>query len=83
MKGVDLDGQVRRAVYVEGLSQREAARRFGIDLVTTAKGERERPAITVSEHDNTPARDTHIRWACVVNLRNAGCDRRFGAYPWA
>ena len=31
MKGVELYGQVRRAVYVEGLSRREAARRFGID----------------------------------------------------
>ncbi len=26
MKGVELYGQVRRAVYVEGLSRREAAR---------------------------------------------------------
>ena len=31
MKGVELYGQVRRAVYVEGMSRREAARRFGID----------------------------------------------------
>ena len=31
MKGVEVYGQVRRAVYVEGLSRREAARRFGID----------------------------------------------------
>ncbi len=31
MKGVELYGQVRRAVYVEGLSRREAARRFGIN----------------------------------------------------
>jgi hypothetical protein len=30
MKGVELYGQVRRAVYVEGMSRREAARRFGI-----------------------------------------------------
>ena len=29
MKGVELDGQVWRAVYVEGMSRREAARRFG------------------------------------------------------
>src|SRR5450830_550462 len=28
MKGVELYGQVRRAVFVEGLSRREAARRF-------------------------------------------------------
>ena len=36
MKGVELYGQVRRAVYVEGLSRREAARRFGIDPRTVA-----------------------------------------------
>ena len=36
MKGAELYGQVRRALYVEGLS-REAARRFGIDPRTAAK----------------------------------------------
>ena len=34
---MELYGQVRRAVYVEGLSRREAARRFGIDPRTVAK----------------------------------------------
>src|SRR5258708_19620667 len=37
MKGVELYGQVRRAVYVEGMSRGEAARRFGIDPRTVAK----------------------------------------------
>src|SRR6201984_613070 len=37
MKGVELYAQVRFAVCVEGLSQREAARRFGIDSRTVAK----------------------------------------------
>ena len=37
MKGVEHYGQVRRAVYVEGLSRREVARRFGIDPRTVAK----------------------------------------------
>src|SRR5262249_21344771 len=37
MKGVEVYGQVRRAVYVEGLSRREVARRFGIDPRTVAK----------------------------------------------
>ncbi len=37
MKGVELYGQVRRTVYVEGLSRREAAQRFGIDPRTAAK----------------------------------------------
>ena len=37
MKGVELYGRVRRAVFVEGVSQREAARRFGIDPRTVAK----------------------------------------------
>jgi len=34
---MELYGQVRRAVYVERISQREAARRFGIDPRTVAK----------------------------------------------
>src|ERR1700683_3836498 len=37
MKRVELYAQVRRAVYVEGIRQREAARRFGIDPRTVAK----------------------------------------------
>jgi hypothetical protein len=37
MKRVELYAQVRRAVYVEGMSQREAAQRFGIDPRTVAK----------------------------------------------
>lgn len=37
MKGVELYARVRRAVNVEGLSRREAARRFGIDPRTVAK----------------------------------------------
>ena len=31
MKGVELYGRVRYAVQIEGLSHREAARRFGVD----------------------------------------------------
>ena len=44
MKGVELYGRVRHAVRIEGLSHREAARRFGIDLRTVAKmrGQRRR-----------------------------------------
>ena len=37
MKGVELYGRVRYAVQIEGLSRREAARRFGIDARTVAK----------------------------------------------
>ena len=37
MKGVELYGRVRYAVQIEGLSRREAARRFGIDPRTVAK----------------------------------------------
>jgi len=37
MYGVELYGRVRRAVFVEGLSRREAGRRFGIDRGTVAK----------------------------------------------
>jgi hypothetical protein len=36
MKGVDLYARVRRAVYVDGMSQRRAARYFGIDPRTVA-----------------------------------------------
>jgi len=37
MKGVELYGRVRYAVQIDGLSRREAARRFGIDPRTVAK----------------------------------------------
>ena len=37
MKSVDLYAQVRFAVQIEGVSRREAARRFGIDPRTVAK----------------------------------------------
>ena len=37
MKGVELYAQVRFAVQIEGVSRREAARRFGIDPRTVAK----------------------------------------------
>jgi transposase len=37
MKGVELYGRVRYAVRIEGMSGREAARRFGIDPRTVAK----------------------------------------------
>ena len=37
MKGVELYGQVRYAVQIEGISRREAARRFGIDPRTVSK----------------------------------------------
>src|ERR1700741_2332092 len=37
MKGVELYAQVRFAVQIEGISRREAARRFGIDPRTVAK----------------------------------------------
>jgi len=37
MKVVELYGRVRYAVQIEGLSRREAGRRFGIDPRTVAK----------------------------------------------
>src|SRR5947209_8408474 len=37
MKGVELYAKVRFAVRIEGISSREAARRFGIDPRTVAK----------------------------------------------
>ena len=37
MKRVELYARVRHAVMIEGLSQREAARRFGIDPRTVGK----------------------------------------------
>jgi len=37
MRTVELYAAVRRAVFIEGLSQREAARRFGLSRVTVAK----------------------------------------------
>ena len=38
MKGVELYGRVRYAVQIEGLSERAAARRFGLDPRTTPGG---------------------------------------------
>src|ERR1035437_117348 len=37
MKGVELYGRVRYAVQIEGLSERAAARRFGLDPRTVNK----------------------------------------------
>src|SRR3954464_4273260 len=37
MKAVDLYARVRRACHVEGMSQRQAAREFGIDPKTVAR----------------------------------------------
>ena len=37
MKSVELYAQVRYAVQIEGVSRREAARRYGIDPRTVAK----------------------------------------------
>ena len=37
MKGVELYAKVRYAVWIEGISRREAGRRFGIDPRTVAK----------------------------------------------
>lgn len=37
MKRVDLNARVRYAVMIDGLSQREAARHFGIDPRTVKK----------------------------------------------
>ncbi len=37
MKRVELYARVRHAVMIEGLSQREAARRFGVDPRTVRK----------------------------------------------
>src|SRR5436190_5653040 len=37
MKGVELYAQIRFAVQIEGVSRREAARRYGIDPRTVAK----------------------------------------------
>ena len=57
MKGVELYARVRFAVQIEGVSQREAARRFGIDPRTVAKmlafsvppGYRPEPAVSATE----------------------------------
>ncbi len=37
MYGMEIYGKVRRACMVEGMSRREAARRFGIDRRTVSK----------------------------------------------
>jgi hypothetical protein len=48
MKGVDLYLKVRHAVRIEGLSERAAARRFGIDPRTVNKRPQRTPVMPTS-----------------------------------
>ena len=60
MKGVELYGQVRRAVYVQGMSRREAGRRFGVDPRTVAKMLSFRGAAGISAGPARPMLDPFI-----------------------
>jgi hypothetical protein len=44
MKDVDLYGRVRHAAMIEGISKREAGRRFGIDPLRTLRNGQSKPA---------------------------------------
>src|SRR5437870_2887436 len=68
MKGVELYAQVRYAVQIEGLSRREAARRYGIDPRTVAK----MLAFSV------PPGYRRSRPPCVRSSTREGCRRRLG-----
>ena len=81
MKLVELYGKVRYAVQIEGISRREAARRFGIDPRTVAKmlsfsvppGYRRRLAPEAAEAGSlSPASSTgSLRWSRAVR-RSSG-----------
>ena len=55
MYRVELYAAVRRSVYVEGLSERAAARRFGLARETVRKMLRSPPAARVSPGATGPA----------------------------
>ena len=54
MYGVDLYGLVRRMVMRDGVSHREAARRFGIDRGTVAKMVKVRSMLASRCRERTP-----------------------------
>ena len=56
MKGLDLYLKVRHAVRIEGLSERAAARRFGIDPRREPVGAREYP---MGKKESTAARRSY------------------------
>ena len=58
MYRVELYAEVRRSVYVEGLSERAAARRFGLARETVRKMLRYRPAARVSPGETDPVSET-------------------------
>ena len=62
MYGLDLYGRVRLAVLGQGISQREAARRFGIDRGTVSKmlAHSEPPGYRQSLAPRRPKLDAHI-----------------------
>src|SRR5450759_597943 len=69
MKGVELYGRVRYAVQIEGLSHREAARRFGIDPRTVAKMMKfsAPPGYVRKKPPAKPG--ARLRWLCVGQAR--------------
>jgi len=63
MKGVELYGRVRYAVQIEGLSERAAARRFGLDPRTVNK------MMKFSAHFRSALRRPHHHvWAFICDL---------------
>ncbi len=62
MYGVELYGRVRLAVLGQGISQREAARRFGIDRGTVSKmvAHSAPPGYRQSLAPRRPKLDAHI-----------------------
>lgn len=66
MKPVELYARVRHACHVEGLSQREAARRFGLDPKTVAK---------MLRHAVPPGYRAHSQQSCHQPPFRAACGR--------
>jgi hypothetical protein len=76
MKGVELYAQVRYAVQIEGISRREAVRRFGIAPRTVAK----MLAVSVPPgYATSPASDLgHVAIMARAHERYDGCRAEFG-----
>src|SRR3954464_14377826 len=78
MKSVELYAQVRYAVQIEGVSRREAARRYGIDPRTVAKmlAFSVPPGYRRSRPPARPKLDPFTRMIDAIDRRCSRCRRR-------
>jgi hypothetical protein len=89
MKSAELYAQVRRAVYVEGISQREAARRFGFfSPAPFSNAKRACAGCTKNVAAKTSTLETRLRSEPNSNprfhrhLNSDSCEKWFGGGPF-